>query len=127
MAAMKSSRVSTRFASQTMPSVLRVDKTSAASFGSSSKCSTWSGDFIGNFFLFGGQDFTAWHRSFFSRCKGRWFINCCPKDAKLLDRLHKLGKTHRFHHVGVDAVFIKLNQIRGFARGSEHHDRNYFQ
>src|ERR1035438_3425024 len=87
----------------------------------------WSGDFIGNRLLSRGNDFTALNRSFFSPCRRRRLVDGGPKNAELFDRPHKVDEIHRLDHVGVDAVLIKLDQIRRFARGSERYDRNYFQ
>src|ERR1700732_3769993 len=117
----------THLIEQVMRAVSRASLTSAASFGSSSKWRIWSGDFIFNLLFSRGSDFTALKRVFFFPDIRRRFIDRRPKDAELFDRLYEPGKIHRFDHIGVHAVVIKLNQIRRFAGRSEYHDRNRFQ
>src|SRR5579859_5614430 len=115
-AATKSSRVCTRAIAHVMPPASRVDRTSAASFGSSSKCRMWSGDFIGNLVPFGGDDFTALYQRFCFPGLRRRFIDSHPKDAEPFDHLHELGEIHGLHYVGVGAVLVTLDQVRLFAR-----------
>src|SRR5580658_7847918 len=126
-AAIKSSRFSTQVVAHAMPSASRVDLTSAASFGSSSKCRIWRRDFTFGFFPSERNEFVeAWRRPFAQRYR-RWFIDHGPEHAEQFDCRHKLAERHRLHHVGVDPQFVALHQIRRFTRGGKYDHRNDLQ
>src|SRR6202789_541763 len=95
---------------QTMPSASSVDLTNAISVGLSSRCRMFSGDFIFTLFLSVRNGFTTGNRNFLSPCLWWWFIDRRPKNTEFFYRLHELGKIHRLHHIGIDAVLVKFNQ-----------------
>src|ERR1700722_16854535 len=127
MAAMKSSRVSTRFASQTMPSVLRVDKTRSASIWLSSRYRTWRGDFIG--FIDPISKQTLCHSEMSGppfHAVGRRLVDGRPKDPQFLDCFCKIVKIDRFYHVSINSQFVTFSQIGRLTRRRQHDDGNHF-
>src|SRR5579863_6094305 len=83
-----------RLTSYSVPSVSRVDRTSAISFGSSLKCRMWCGDSICNLFASRGDDLTALNLDLFSSCMRRRLVDGCPKNAELFDPLLELSEIH---------------------------------
>lgn len=55
---------------------------------------------------------------------GRWLIDQRLEHADAFDNFDKFCETNRFHNVSIDAEFVALIEITGFARRGQHYKQN---
>src|SRR5476649_2165737 len=98
-----------RWISQTTPSASSRWRTSSASRGLSSRCSTRSGRVT---------------RISLAADHPRHFVDDCPEHADLLHGVDEILKLQRLDHVGVDAELVAVDEILLLPRRGHHYDRD---